>query len=66
MFGGTDEGNFFALDAATGRDLWNYQTGGKVFANPVSFEHQGTQYVLVASGHALFAFGLEESERHPQ
>ncbi len=34
VFSGSDEGNFFALDSATGKPLWEFQTGGSVGANP--------------------------------
>ena len=37
VFGGTEEGNFFALDADTGQPLWDLQLGAAVKANPVSF-----------------------------
>lgn len=59
VFGGSDEGSFFALDAHNGKPLWNFPTGGKVYANPVSFEHLGKQYILIAAGHGMFAFALE-------
>ena len=37
VFGGTEEGNFFALDADTGQPLWDLQLGAAVKANPISF-----------------------------
>ncbi len=58
VFGGSNEGNFFALDAVTGKPLWDFQTGGAIVANPVSFAVDGKQYVAIAAGHALFVFGL--------
>lgn len=58
LFAGSDEGNFFALDAETGKPLWDFQTGAHIVANPVSFTVDGHQYVAVSAGHALFAFGL--------
>jgi alcohol dehydrogenase (cytochrome c) len=27
VFGGSDEGNVFALDAETGKPLWDFQSG---------------------------------------
>jgi len=57
VFGGTNEGHFFALDAASGRPLWRFPTGGPVQSNPVSFLSNGKQLVAVAAGHALFVFG---------
>ena len=58
VFGGTDEGNFFALDAETGKPLWDTQLGGQVRSNPMSFSVDGKQYVAIAAGYGLFVFGL--------
>ena len=58
MFGGSDEGNFYALNAMTGKPLLEFQTGGQIVANPISFLIDGKQHVAVAAGHALFVFGL--------
>ena len=58
VFGGSNEGNFYALDAATGEPLWEFQTGGPVRANPISFEIDGKQHIGIAAGNALFVFGL--------
>jgi alcohol dehydrogenase (cytochrome c) len=59
VFGGSSEGMFFALDAATGKPLWHYGTGAPIFANPVSFLVNGRQHVAIAAGNALFAFALQ-------
>ena len=37
VFGGSNEGNFFALDAKTGKPLWQFQTGGAIRSGPMSF-----------------------------
>jgi alcohol dehydrogenase (cytochrome c) len=58
VFGGSNEGNFFALDAASGTPLWDFQTGGTIEANPVSFLMDGKQCVAVAAGHAIVVFAL--------
>jgi alcohol dehydrogenase (cytochrome c) len=58
VFGSTNEGNVYALDAKTGRPLWNFQTGGSCGANPVSFQLDTHQHVAVACGQALFVFAL--------
>jgi alcohol dehydrogenase (cytochrome c) len=58
VFGGTEEGNFFALDADTGKPLWNTQLGGNVRGIPTSFAVDGKQYVAIAAGFALFVYGL--------
>ena len=58
VFGGTEEGNFFALDAETGKPLWDLQLGAAVKANPMSFAVDGKQYVAIAAGYPLYVFGL--------
>lgn len=58
VFGGSDEGNFYALDALTGKPLWDFQTGGPIFANPVSYAIDGKQFVAIVADRALFVFGL--------
>ena len=35
VFGGTEEGNLFALDAESGKPLWDVQVGGQVRGFPV-------------------------------
>jgi alcohol dehydrogenase (cytochrome c) len=60
VFGGTNEGQFFALNASTGQPLWHFQTGGKIISNPISYSSEGKQRVAIASGHALYVFGLSE------
>jgi alcohol dehydrogenase (cytochrome c) len=59
VFGGTSEGSVVALDAAGGKLLWNFQTGGEVASNPVSYMVDGKQQVAMAAGRSLFVFGLE-------
>jgi alcohol dehydrogenase (cytochrome c) len=58
VFSGSDEGNFFALDAKSGKPLWDFQTGGRIAANPISFTLGGKQAVAIAAGNVLYVFGL--------
>ena len=58
LFTGDAEGNFIALDAASGKPLWHFQMGGAVYASPVSFVVDGKQYVAIAAGNSLYTFGL--------
>jgi putative heme-binding domain-containing protein len=58
VFGSTNEGNVYALDAATGRPLWDFQTGGSCMSNPISFLIDGRQPIATACGQAVFVFGL--------
>ena len=56
---GSNGGNFFALDAKEGKMLWNFQAGGGIIANPMTYMSEGKQYVVIPGGHALFVFTLE-------
>jgi alcohol dehydrogenase (cytochrome c) len=53
---GNREGSFLALDADTGRVLWRFQTGGLIWANPVTFAVDGKQHVAIAAGQGIFVF----------
>jgi alcohol dehydrogenase (cytochrome c) len=48
--GGTNDRKFHALDAATGRLLWEFPTNSGILAPPVSFMVDGKQYIGVVSG----------------
>jgi alcohol dehydrogenase (cytochrome c) len=57
VFTGDTNGNFVAMDAATGALLWH--TGiGNISAPPETYSLDGHQYVLAAVGDALYAFVL--------
>jgi len=58
VFTGDAEGNFIALDAATGKPLWHFQAGASVYSSPMAYAIDGKEYVAVAAGSALFTFGL--------
>lgn len=50
VFTGTPEGEFLALDDATGEVLWRFQTGSGIVGQPVTWEQDGEQYVSIISG----------------
>ena len=58
VFSGSDEGNFYSLDAQTGKPLWDFQTGSAIAANPVSFTIDGHQCIAIAADRVLYVFGL--------
>jgi alcohol dehydrogenase (cytochrome c) len=58
VFSAADEGNSFALDARTGRTLWEFQTGSSVHANPISFLVGGHQCIAIAADRVLYVFSL--------
>ena len=60
VFAGTVAGNFIALDAETGDDLWHMPLGGEIIAAPITYRAGGRQQITIAAGHALFTFALDE------
>jgi alcohol dehydrogenase (cytochrome c) len=58
VFTGDAEGNFIAMDVAAGKPLWHFQMGGAVYAAPMAFAVDGKEYVAIAAGSAVYAFGL--------
>jgi alcohol dehydrogenase (cytochrome c) len=55
---GESGGFAFALDSATGRELWRVFLGGDTYAAPISLTVDGHQIILVSAGQSLFLFGL--------
>jgi alcohol dehydrogenase (cytochrome c) len=58
VFGGTQEGLVFALDARNGERLWYFSANERVYASPISFLVNGKQYVSLAVGDVVLTFGL--------
>ncbi|MGA7337340.1 MAG: PQQ-dependent dehydrogenase, methanol/ethanol family, partial [Candidatus Sulfotelmatobacter sp.] len=58
VFTGEAEGNFIALNATSGKALWHFQMGGAVYAAPMAFAVDGKEYVAIAAGSSVYAFGL--------
>ncbi len=50
VFTGNPEGEFFALDAKSGRKLWNYQTGAGNRGSAVAYAVNGRQYIATPTG----------------
>jgi alcohol dehydrogenase (cytochrome c) len=69
LFVGRNDGRLTALDSATGKQLWEFQTGAGMHAPVSTFEHNGKQYVLAfsagnaligsARGDSVWLFGLD-------
>ncbi|GJM13403.1 MAG: quinoprotein ethanol dehydrogenase [Pseudohongiella sp.] len=59
VFGSSNEGNFFALDAEDGDPLWFFNSGAHIRTNPMGFSVDGNQRVAIIGGQTLFVFGLE-------
>jgi len=56
VFAGDSSANFVALNASTGEPLWHANLGQSVSNGPISFEMDGSQYVVAAAGDTLYAF----------
>ena len=61
LFSGARDGSFFALDARTGKLLWQTNLGPSVAAGPMTYAVNGKQYVTIMAGNSLFTFGLRDS-----
>ena len=58
VFFGEDSGAFAAVDAATGKALWHFQTNQLWKASPMTYEVSGEQFVAIAAGANIIAFAL--------
>jgi alcohol dehydrogenase (cytochrome c) len=62
VFAGNNEGEFMALDAQSGKQLWRYPMGASIWgAAAMTYMLDGRQYVLIPSGSTLVAFALLEN-----
>jgi quinohemoprotein ethanol dehydrogenase len=69
LFVGRNDGRLTALDSATGKQLWEFQTGAGMHAPVSTFERNGKQYVIAfsagnaligsARGDSVWLFGLD-------
>jgi len=55
---GEEGGALMAADADTGKPLWMFQTNHTWKASPMTYVFDGKQYVAVAAGSSIIAFGL--------
>ena len=57
LFIGQPDGNFLALDAKDGDELWRFQTGAAISASPIAYEIDGEQYIAVYAGGTGIPYG---------
>ena len=57
---GEDSGSLMAADATSGKVLWSFQTNQNWKASPMTYAFDNKQYVAVAVGSAVVAFGLPD------
>jgi alcohol dehydrogenase (cytochrome c) len=60
VFFGDDSGAFAAADAASGKPLWSFLANANWHASPMAYQFDGQQYIAIASGGDILAFGLIE------
>jgi alcohol dehydrogenase (cytochrome c) len=61
VFFGEDSGAFMAVDAASGKPLWHFQTSQTLRASPMTYAFDGHQFVVIAAGPNVIAFGLSDT-----
>ena len=60
---GEEGGALMAVDAATGRPLWSFQTNQTWKASPMTYMFDGRQYIAVAAGPNIIAFSVPGAPR---
>jgi PQQ-dependent dehydrogenase (methanol/ethanol family) len=60
LFFGDDTGAFSAIDAKDGKPLWRFNTNDVFRASPMTYMVDGKQYLAIASGSHILAFGLPQ------
>ena len=58
VFFGDDNGALAGVDAKTGKVLWHFHTNETLRASPMTYMVDGRQYIAIASGSNIIAFGL--------
>ena len=53
-------GALMAVDAVSGKPLWSFQTNQSWKASPMTYQFDKKQYIAVASGSNIIAFGILE------
>jgi PQQ-dependent dehydrogenase (methanol/ethanol family) len=61
VFFGESSGGFAAVDAATGKYLWHFETNHPFKASPMTYAVNGKQYVAIASGANVLSFALPDA-----
>ena len=59
VFQGSDQGDFFALDARTGKQLFQTNVQRAIRASPLTYRANGKQYVAFVASNVIHAYGLK-------
>ncbi len=57
---GAEGGALMAVDATSGKPLWSFLTNQTWKASPMTYSFDGKQYIGVAAGGNVLAFGIQE------
>ena len=57
---GDDSGALAAADATNGKPLWSFRANQNWKASPMTYAFDNKQYIAVAAGSAIIAFGLPD------
>ena len=60
VFVAAASGDLVALDSASGKPLWFFQTGGTIASSAMSYAVDGKQFVAIAAGNVLYSFALRD------
>jgi len=60
VFFGEDSGEFVAADAVTGKTLWTFPANANWKGSPMAYQFDGKEFIGVAAGGSIMAFGLAE------
>ena len=61
VFSGDGQGNFIALDAETGADLWHVPLGATMHTAAISYAVDSRQFITITAGNAVFTFALPQA-----
>jgi alcohol dehydrogenase (cytochrome c) len=59
VFVGDVGGNFYALEAATGKRLWGQKIGGAIGGGVIAYRADGAEKIAVATGFTLMSWPTE-------
>jgi len=62
LFIGLPDGNFIAMDAVDGKELWRFQTGASISSGAATYTIGGEQYVAILSAGTGIPYGNSITE----
>ena len=58
VFQGVEDGGFYALDARTGDELFEYEAPRPIRSSPMTYQVNGKQYVTVVATNTVITLAL--------